>query len=163
MQEKTLESIWFGWRCGWHSWRYVHPKEPHQRPFGSRLSRKQRGESEREGSLQRERERGREWAREHSDCCTCFSSSWRPRLLPSKAITMSGKSVSKVGKSIDWDYLQKVVVSDGGKRELAALRRAYDDVAATINDKFNIVSVTSRQIRCSSPDLRSRSVDLAIS
>lgn len=76
---------------------------------------------------------------------------------------MSGKSVSKVGKSIDWDYLQKVVVSDGGKRELAALRRAYDDVAATINDKFNIVSVTSRQIRCSSPDLRSRSVDLAIS
>jgi len=51
---------------------------------------------------------------------------------------MSGKSVSKVGKSIDWDYLQKVVVSDGGKRELAALRRAYDDVAATINDKFNI-------------------------
>jgi hypothetical protein len=76
---------------------------------------------------------------------------------------MSGKSVSKVGKSIDWDYLQKVVVSDGGKRELAALRRAYDDVAATINDKFNIVSVTSRQILCSSPDLRSRSVDLAIS
>lgn len=76
---------------------------------------------------------------------------------------MSGKSVSKVGKSIDWDYLQKVVVSDGGKRELAALRRAYDDVAATINDKFNIVSVTSRQILCSSPDLRSRSVVLAIS
>lgn len=76
---------------------------------------------------------------------------------------MSGKSVSKVGKSIDWDYLQKVVVSDGGKRELAALRRAYDDVAATINDKFNIVSVTSRQILSSSPDLRSRSVVLAIS
>lgn len=116
-------------------------------------------EEEREESLQR----AREWAREHGDCCTCFSSSWRPRLLPSKAIIMSGKSVSKVGKSIDWDYLQKVVVSDGGKRELAALRRAYDDVAATINDKFNIVSVTSRQILCSSHDLRSRSVVLAIS
>lgn len=76
---------------------------------------------------------------------------------------MSGKSVSKVGKSIDWDYLQKVVVSDGGKRELAALRRAYDDVAATINEKFNVVSVTPRQILSSSPDVRSRSVVLPIS
>ncbi|KAG0504164.1 hypothetical protein M758_4G025400 [Ceratodon purpureus] len=57
---------------------------------------------------------------------------------------MSGKVAQEAGKAaqkakaIDWDYLQRVVVSDSGKRELAALRRAYDDVAATINDKFNI-------------------------
>jgi F-type H+-transporting ATPase subunit d len=50
---------------------------------------------------------------------------------------MSGKAVQKA-KAIDWDYLQKVVVSDSGKRELAALHRAYDDVTATINEKFNI-------------------------
>lgn len=53
--------------------------------------------------------------------------------------TMSGKAMQRA-KAIDWDYLQKVVVSDAGKRELSALRRAYDDVAATIDDKFNIVS-----------------------
>lgn len=49
------------------------------------------------------------------------------------------KGVSKVGKAIDWEYLNKVVVSADGKRELGALRRAYDDVAATIQDQFTIV------------------------
>lgn len=53
-------------------------------------------------------------------------------------IMSSGKAVQRA-KAIDWDYLQRVVVSDSGKRELAGLRRAYDDVAATINEKFNIV------------------------
>ncbi|CAK9212575.1 unnamed protein product [Sphagnum troendelagicum] len=51
---------------------------------------------------------------------------------------MSGKAVARAGKSIDWDHLSKVVVSDAGKRELASLRRAYDDVAATLNEKFNV-------------------------
>jgi len=51
---------------------------------------------------------------------------------------MSGGKAAQKAKAIDWDYLQKVVVSDAGKRELAALHRAYDDVAATINEKFNI-------------------------
>lgn len=59
--------------------------------------------------------------------------------MSGKAVQEAGKAVQKA-KVIDWDYLQRVVVSDSGKRELAALRRAYDDVAATINDKFNIVS-----------------------
>jgi F-type H+-transporting ATPase subunit d len=51
---------------------------------------------------------------------------------------MSGKAVARAGKSIDWDHLSKVVVSDAGKRDLAALRRAYDDVAATLNEKFSV-------------------------
>ncbi|KAH8937472.1 hypothetical protein BDL97_16G030300 [Sphagnum fallax] len=51
---------------------------------------------------------------------------------------MSGKAVARVGKSIDWDHLSKVVVSDAGKRDLATLRRAYDDVAATLNEKFSL-------------------------
>ncbi|KAG0581765.1 hypothetical protein M758_3G005200 [Ceratodon purpureus] len=48
------------------------------------------------------------------------------------------KGVSKVGRGVDWDYLNKVVVSADGKRELQALRRAYDEVAATIQEKFTI-------------------------
>ncbi|XP_024363694.1 ATP synthase subunit d, mitochondrial [Physcomitrium patens] len=48
------------------------------------------------------------------------------------------KGVSKVGRAIDWDYLNKVVVSADGKRHLQALRRAYDDVAITIVDKFSM-------------------------
>jgi len=66
-------------------------------------------------------------------------------IIAGRQATMSGsggKAVQKA-KAIDWDYLQKVVVSDAGKRELAVLRRAYDDVTATINDKFNIVSNSS--------------------
>lgn len=51
------------------------------------------------------------------------------------------KGVSKVGRAIDWDYLNKVVVSADGKRHLQALRRAYDDVAITIADKFSMVRI----------------------
>jgi len=58
--------------------------------------------------------------------------------MSGKAVQEAAKAAQKA-KAIDWDYLQKVVVSDSGKRELAGLRRAYDDVAATINEKFNIV------------------------
>jgi len=57
--------------------------------------------------------------------------------MSGKAVQEAAKAAQKA-KAIDWDYLQKVVVSDSGKRELAGLRRAYDDVAATINEKFNI-------------------------
>ncbi len=56
----------------------------------------------------------------------------------SEGRTMSGKAVARAGKSIDWDHPSKVVVSDAGKRDLAALRRAYDDVAATLNEKFSV-------------------------
>ncbi len=52
--------------------------------------------------------------------------------------TMSGKAVARAGKSIDWDHLSKVVVSDAGKRDLVALRRAYDDVVATLNENFSV-------------------------
>jgi hypothetical protein len=65
--------------------------------------------------------------------------------MSGKVAQGAGKAVQQA-KAIDWDYLQKVVVSESGKRELAALRRAYDDVAATINEKFNIVSSFSSLI-----------------
>jgi hypothetical protein len=42
--------------------------------------------------------------------------------------------------SVLWDYLNKVVTTADGKRDLQALRRAYDDVAATIQEKFTIGS-----------------------
>lgn len=62
--------------------------------------------------------------------------------MSGKGAQAAGKAVQKA-KTIDWDYLEKVVVSDSGKRELAVLRRAYDDVASTINEKFNIVCRSS--------------------
>ncbi|KAH8953518.1 hypothetical protein BDL97_08G031400 [Sphagnum fallax] len=42
------------------------------------------------------------------------------------------------GKAIDWDHISKVVVTEAGKRQLQALRNAYEDVATTINDTFNM-------------------------
>ena len=56
------------------------------------------------------------------------------------------KGVSRVGRAIDWDYLNKVVTTADGKRDLQALRRAYDDVAATIQEKFTIVSFSLRDL-----------------
>ena len=47
---------------------------------------------------------------------------------------------------MDWDYLNKVVTTADGKRDLRALRRAYDDVAATIQEKFTIVSFSLRDL-----------------
>eukprot|EP00246_Nothoceros_aenigmaticus_P004242 TRINITY_DN15697_c0_g1_i1.p1 TRINITY_DN15697_c0_g1~~TRINITY_DN15697_c0_g1_i1.p1 ORF type:complete len:164 (+),score=44.49 TRINITY_DN15697_c0_g1_i1:180-671(+) len=52
---------------------------------------------------------------------------------------MSGKNaVTKVGRAIDWDFLSKVVLSEEGKRELAKLRLAYDDVSYTLETKLNL-------------------------
>lgn len=53
---------------------------------------------------------------------------------------MSGKNVAtKVGRAIDWEHLSKVVLSEEGKRELAKLRLAYDDVSYTLETKLNLV------------------------
>ena len=54
------------------------------------------------------------------------------------------KGASKVGRGIDWDYLNKVVTTADGKRDLQSLRRAYDDVAATIQTKFSVVSISRK-------------------
>jgi F-type H+-transporting ATPase subunit d len=50
---------------------------------------------------------------------------------------MSAKG--SLGRAIDWDQISKVVVTEAGKRQLQALRNAYEDVATTINDTFNMV------------------------
>lgn len=42
-------------------------------------------------------------------------------------------------KAIDWDKLAKIVVSEEGKREMIALKRAYDDVSSQLDTKFNQV------------------------
>lgn len=54
----------------------------------------------------------------------------------------SGKAVAdKVVKAIDWDYLAKVIVSAEGKRELSALRRAYDEASNVLETKLNVKPV----------------------
>jgi F-type H+-transporting ATPase subunit d len=50
---------------------------------------------------------------------------------------MSAKG--SLGRAIDWDHISKVVVTEAGKKQLQALRNAYEDVATTINDTFNMV------------------------
>lgn len=51
---------------------------------------------------------------------------------------MSGKAVAdKVAKAIDWEYLGRVIVSSEGKRELSALRRAYDEASNVLETKLN--------------------------
>jgi len=50
---------------------------------------------------------------------------------------MSAKG--SLGRAIDWDHISKVVVTEAGKKQLQALRLAYEDVATTINDTFNMV------------------------
>ncbi|CAI5475757.1 unnamed protein product [Closterium sp. Yama58-4] len=51
---------------------------------------------------------------------------------------MSGKAaVQRAFKAIDWEKLSRVVVSEEGKREMAALKRAHDEVSHTLNTKFN--------------------------
>ncbi|CAI7931934.1 unnamed protein product [Closterium sp. NIES-54] len=53
---------------------------------------------------------------------------------------MSGKAaVQRAFKAIDWEKLSRVVVSEEGKREMAALKRAHDEVSHTLNTKFNEV------------------------
>eukprot|EP00271_Cylindrocystis_brebissonii_P015896 TRINITY_DN38965_c0_g1_i1.p1 TRINITY_DN38965_c0_g1~~TRINITY_DN38965_c0_g1_i1.p1 ORF type:complete len:164 (+),score=49.96 TRINITY_DN38965_c0_g1_i1:156-647(+) len=57
---------------------------------------------------------------------------------------MASKAVAtKAGRIIDWDFLFKAIVSDEGKRELGALRRTYDDVSNTIENKLkqNVVAI----------------------
>ncbi|CAL9771744.1 unnamed protein product [Musa acuminata subsp. burmannicoides] len=57
---------------------------------------------------------------------------------------MSGNGVKKVAevaakatKSIDWDGMAKVLVSDEARKEFANLRRAFDEVNSQLQTKFS--------------------------
>ncbi|XP_050386207.1 ATP synthase subunit d, mitochondrial [Argentina anserina] len=43
----------------------------------------------------------------------------------------------KVGKTIDWDGMAKLMVSDEARKEFASLRRAFDEVNHTLQTKFS--------------------------
>lgn len=45
----------------------------------------------------------------------------------------------KAGKSIDWDGMAKLLVSDGARKEFASLRRAFDEVNSSLQTKFSQV------------------------
>lgn len=51
------------------------------------------------------------------------------------------KGVFKVGRVIDWDYLNKVVVLVDGKCYFQVLCCVYDDVVIIIVDKFSMVRI----------------------
>ncbi|RWW04189.1 hypothetical protein GW17_00032611 [Ensete ventricosum] len=57
---------------------------------------------------------------------------------------MSGNGVKKVAevaakatKSIDWDGMAKLIVSDGARKEFANLRRSFDEVNNQLQTKFS--------------------------
>uniref|UniRef100_A0A2P2KAW0 ATP synthase subunit d, mitochondrial n=1 Tax=Rhizophora mucronata TaxID=61149 RepID=A0A2P2KAW0_RHIMU len=53
----------------------------------------------------------------------------------------AGKKVTEVAfkasKSIDWDGMAKLIVSDEARKEFASLRRAFDDVNSQLQTKFS--------------------------
>lgn len=51
---------------------------------------------------------------------------------------MSGKKiVEKATKTIDWDGMSKLLISDNARREFFNLRRAYEEVKRTLDTKFS--------------------------
>lgn len=51
---------------------------------------------------------------------------------------MSGKKiVEKAAKTIDWDGMSKLLISDNARREFFNLRRAYEEVNRTLDTKFS--------------------------
>ncbi|MBA0701787.1 hypothetical protein Goari_005645, partial [Gossypium aridum] len=43
----------------------------------------------------------------------------------------------KAGKSIDWEGMAKLLVSDEARKEFATLRRTFDEVNSTLQTKFS--------------------------
>lgn len=61
---------------------------------------------------------------------------------------MSGNGAKKVAevaikasKSIDWDGMAKLLVSDEARKEFTNLRRAFDDVNHQLQTKFSLVRI----------------------
>lgn len=47
----------------------------------------------------------------------------------------------KASKTIDWEGMAKLLVSDEARKEFATLRRAFDEVNSTLQTKFSQVSI----------------------
>lgn len=45
----------------------------------------------------------------------------------------------KAGKTIDWEGMAKLLVSDEARKEFATLRRAFDEVNTSLQTKFSLV------------------------
>jgi len=45
----------------------------------------------------------------------------------------------KAGKTIDWEGMAKLIVSDEARKEFATLRRAFDEVNSALQTKFSQV------------------------
>ncbi|KAG9138289.1 hypothetical protein Leryth_001494 [Lithospermum erythrorhizon] len=53
----------------------------------------------------------------------------------------AGKKIAdvafKAGRTIDWDGMAKLIVSDEAKKEFSSLRRAFDEVNSQLQTKFS--------------------------
>ncbi|TXG49605.1 hypothetical protein EZV62_025480 [Acer yangbiense] len=50
----------------------------------------------------------------------------------------------KAGRTIDWDGMAKMLVSEEARKEFSALRRAFDEVNTTLQTKFNLCRFVAR-------------------
>ncbi|GFZ20528.1 hypothetical protein Acr_28g0012330 [Actinidia rufa] len=57
----------------------------------------------------------------------------------------------KAGKSIDWEGMAKLMVSDEARKEFATLRRTFDEVNTALQTKFSQVISQILASRVSSP------------
>lgn len=69
----------------------------------------------------------------------------------------AGKKIAdvafKAGRTIDWEGMAKMLVSDEARKEFATLRRAFDEVNSTLQTKFSQVPKLSSSLSldCSYP------------
>ena len=49
----------------------------------------------------------------------------------------------KASRTIDWDGMAKLIVTEEARKEFASLRRAFDEVNSTLQTKFSQVSSLS--------------------
>lgn len=47
----------------------------------------------------------------------------------------------KASKTIDWEGMAKMIVTDEAKKEFSSLRRAFEEVNSTLQTKFSQVSI----------------------
>ncbi|KAI8001808.1 hypothetical protein LOK49_LG09G01858 [Camellia lanceoleosa] len=52
----------------------------------------------------------------------------------------------KTRKSIDWDGMAKLLVSNEARKEFVNLRRAFDEVNSILQTKFNQISTNAREV-----------------
>lgn len=87
------------------------------------------------------------WSTEHISEERNWNRVWGEENIAGKKMSGTVKKVTdvafKVGRTIDWDGMAKLLVSDEARREFSNLRRAFDEVNSQLQTKFSQVAYLS--------------------